>query len=227
MKSISRVGSALFVTTLLALSACGGSIEDKGNGSEEGASCGEVAACGGDPTGTWTIDETCLDPSMFEGLNEGCDAEIDISGMVVGGRAEFRADNTYVTTATQQGPIRVVYPAACLMAEDATFTCAQLNETLQEAVGGKESPFISAECASRGVDCACTFVVPPSTSTTTGTWSVSGSILTTRAQGEGEGAEPEETPFCAQGSSLTVGFSVSEGADAAGPLKHYMRFTKE
>ncbi|WP_438041303.1 hypothetical protein [Sorangium sp. So ce128] len=223
MKWVSRARSAVIVTTLLALSACGGSVDDEGNSKEEGPSCGLVAACGGDPTGTWTMDEACLDPSMFEDLDEGCDAEIDISGMVVSGRAEFRADNTHVTTVTQQGPIEVVYPAACLAAEDIPITCAQLSVKMQRAAAGKESPFTSVECAHAGADCACTFVLGRITTTSTGTWSVSGSILAIESEGE----EPEENPFCAQGSSFTRGFPVSAGADASGPIKHYMRFTKE
>ncbi|CAN90366.1 hypothetical protein predicted by Glimmer/Critica [Sorangium cellulosum So ce56] len=223
MKSVSGVFSAVIVTTLLALSACGGSVDDEGNSKEEGPSCGLVAACGGDPTGSWTMDETCLDPSMFEDLNKGCDGEIDISGMVVSGRAEFRADNTYVTTITHQGPIKAVYPAACLAAEDIPITCAQLSVKMQRAAAGKESPLTSAECAHAGADCACTFVFGRITTPSTGTWSVSGSILTL----EPEGAEPEENPFCAQGSSFTRGFPVSAGGDASGPIRHYMRFTKE
>ncbi|WP_437762105.1 hypothetical protein WMF27_01150 [Sorangium sp. So ce281] len=207
--------------SLLALSACGGSVDDEGKSKEEGPSCGLVAACGGDPTGTWTMDEACLDPAMFEDLDEGCDAEIDSSGMVVSGRAEFRADTTYVTTITQQGPIKVVYPAACLAAEDIPITCAQLSVKMQGAAGGKESPITSAECAQAGADCACTFVFGRDTTTFTGTWSVSGSILTL------EGDEPEESPFCAQGSSFTMGMPTSAGENVSGPIKHYMRFTKE
>ncbi|WP_437983912.1 hypothetical protein [Sorangium sp. So ce117] len=223
MKSASGVFSAVIVTTLLTLSACGGSVDVEGNSKEEGPSCGLVAACGGDPTGTWTMDEACLDPSMFEDLDEGCDAEIDVSGMVVSGRAEFRADNTHVTTITQQGPIKAVYPAACLAAEDIPITCAQLSVKMQRVAAGKESPFTSAECAHAGADCACTFVFGRDTTTSMGTWSVSGSILAIESEGE----EPEESPFCAQGSSLTRGFPVSAGADASGPIQHYMRFTKE
>ncbi|WP_437531118.1 hypothetical protein WME79_01155 [Sorangium sp. So ce726] len=220
MKSASRVFSAVIVTSLLALSACG---DDGGNSDGGGASCGEVAACGGDPTGSWTIDETCLDSSMFEGLFEGCDAEIDLSDFDMSGRAEFRADNTYVTTGTLQGPLRVVYPPACLTVEDTTVTCAQLNDVLQQQAAEGDSPFTSAQCASAGTGCACTLVFAPSTSTTTGTWSVSGSTLTLESEGE----EPEENPFCAQGSSLTMGFPISTGADASGTIKHYVRFTKE
>ncbi|WP_437976128.1 hypothetical protein WMF11_01135 [Sorangium sp. So ce295] len=223
MKSASGVFSAVIVATLLALSACGGSVDDERNSKEEGPSCGLVAACGGDPTGTWTMDEACLDPSMFEDLDEGCDAEIDISGLVVSGRAEFRADHSYATTITQQGPIKVVYPAACLAAEDMPISCAQLSAEMQRAASGKESPFTSAECAQAGADCACTFVLGRLTTPSMGTWSVSGSILTV----EPERREPEESPFCAQGSSLTRGFPVPAGADASGPIQHYMRFTKE
>ncbi|WP_437906559.1 hypothetical protein WME95_01185 [Sorangium sp. So ce327] len=224
MKSASGVFSAVIVTTLLALSACGGGDDDdddEGNSKEEGPSCGLVVACGGDPTGTWTMDEACLDPSMFEDLHKGCDAAIVDSSVMMSGRAEFRADNTYAATITHQGPIKVVYPAACLAAEEVPITCAQLSVNMQRAAGGKESPFTSAECAQAGADCACTFVFGRDTTTWTGTWSVSGSILTI------EGDEPEEGPFCVQGFSLTRGFPVPEGADASGPIKHYMRFTKE
>ncbi|WP_437715138.1 hypothetical protein WMF45_01165 [Sorangium sp. So ce448] len=220
MKSASRVLSAVVATSLLALSACG---DDGGNSDGGGASCGEVAACGGDPTGSWSIDDACFDASMFQVPIEGCDAELDSSGLDVSGHAEFRADGTYVMTATLQGQIRVNLPPACLTQEGTTSTCAQLDEQLEQVAAQGDSPFVAAECSSAGADCACAMTIAGMASTDRGTWSVSGSTLTTEAEGE----DPEAAPFCAQGSSLTMGISTSAGGNASGPLKTYLKFTKE
>lgn len=220
MKSASRVCSAVIVTSLLALSACG---DDGGNSDGGGASCGEVAACGGDPTGSWTIDDACFDVSMFQVPIEGCDAELDASGLDASGHAEFRADGTYVMTATLQGSIRMIAPPACLTHEGTTITCAQLHEQLEQFAAQDDSPFVGVECSSVGSDCACAMTIAGMASTDRGTWSVSGSTLTTEAEGE----DPEAAPFCAQGSSLTMGMPTSAGENASGPSKSYLKFTKE
>ncbi|WP_437814032.1 hypothetical protein [Sorangium sp. So ce1078] len=219
MKSKSRTCSILLVASLLSLSACG----DDGDSSEGGGACGEVAACGGDPTGSWTIEETCLDPSMFADLTESCDAEVDVSGLEMVGTAEFRADSTYATTSTIQGPMKIVYPPSCLTMEGVTLTCAQLDMFMQQLLTEGDAPFASASCAAAAAGCACTLIMEETTTTGAGTWSVSGSSLMIEADGEA----PEELPFCVEGSSLTMAIDADAGSDASGKIKNYMRLTKQ
>ncbi|WP_437571046.1 hypothetical protein [Sorangium sp. So ce542] len=219
MKSRFPTCSILLVASLLSLSACG---DDGGDSDGGGAACGEFAACGGDPTGTWTIEETCLDASTFAELTESCDAEIDASGVAMVGTAEFRADSTYVTTSTLQGPMKIVYPPSCLTMEGVTITCEQLDASLQEVV--RDGALLaSASCVAAGQGCACTLVLAGSTTTGEGTWSVSGTSLTMAPDGQ----EPDEVPFCVEGSSLTMAIETETGTDAEGKIPNYLRLTKQ
>ncbi|WP_437734566.1 hypothetical protein [Sorangium sp. So ce1335] len=217
MKSISRRCSSLLAVPLLLLPACGD--DSSGDG---GAACGEVAACGGDPTGAWSIADMCLDASLFRDLTEGCNAEIDIDGVDFSGSAEFRSDGTYVVTSAVRGPMRVVYPPACLTQDGVTFTCAQLDEGLKSIAGTEGSPLASVTCAAAGASCACDLVYNGTSATEDGTWSVSGTTLTTTS----DDGVPEEVPFCIDGSSLTLGVEAEEGAVSVDPMKYYMRLTK-
>ncbi|WP_437647614.1 hypothetical protein [Sorangium sp. So ce362] len=219
MKSKSRTCSILLVASLLSLSACG----DDGGSSEGGGACGEVAACGGDPTGSWTIEETCIDPSMLAELTGSCDAEVDVSGLEMVGTAEFRSDSTYATTSTVQGPMKIVFPPSCLTTEGVTVTCAQLDTFLQQLLTEGDAPFASASCAAAGEGCACTLIMEETTTTGAGTWSAWGASLTVEADGEA----PEEVPFCVEGSSLTMAIDADAGGDASGKIKSYMRLTKQ
>ncbi|WP_437307353.1 hypothetical protein [Sorangium sp. So ce388] len=216
MKRFSRACAVLLSTSLLALSACG---DD--DGSAGGGACAEAQACGGDPTGSWTIAETCLDSSMFAEITEGCDAEIDVSGVEFNGSAEFRSDGTYATTSTVTGPMKAVYPPACLTFENATLTCAQVDQSMQDLIAQGDAPYESATCAAAGQDCVCTLILTQRTTTGTGTWSVSGSNLITESSGEA----PEALPFCVHGSSLTMAAQPQEAGSAA--LASYIRLTRK
>ncbi|WP_437610173.1 hypothetical protein WMF20_01870 [Sorangium sp. So ce834] len=221
MKSRFPTCSILLVASLLSLSACG---DDDGGSDGGGAACGAFAACGGDPTGSWAIEETCLDPSMFAELTESCDAQIDISGVEMAGTAEFKPDSTYVTTSTMEGPMKVVYPPSCLTMEGVTLTCAQLDAVMQELLAQGVATFSSASCVAAGAGCACTLVLEETTTTGEGTWSVSGTSLTVTPD---NGEAPEEVPFCVEGSSLTMALQAGEEGDAPGKAKSYMRLTKQ
>ncbi|WP_437724977.1 hypothetical protein [Sorangium sp. So ce861] len=222
MKLKFRTCSILLVASLLSLAACGDDGNSDDGGSNGGAACGGLAACGGDPTGSWTIEETCLDSSTFAELTEGCDAEIDASGVEMVGTAEFRADSTYVTTSTLQGPMKIVYPPSCLTMEGVTITCEQLDASMQEVVGDG-ALLASASCVAAGQGCACTLVLEGSTTTGEGTWSVSGTSLTLAPDGQ----EPDEVPFCVEGSSLTMAIETETGTDAEGKIPNYLRLTKQ
>ncbi|XXT20357.1 hypothetical protein WME94_02150 [Sorangium sp. So ce429] len=218
MERFSRACAILLSTSLLALSACGDDDGSPGGG----AACAEAQACGGDPTGSWTIAETCLDRSIFAEINANCGAEIDVSGVEFNGGAEFRSDGTYTTTSTVTGPMKAVYPPPCLVVEDTTITCAQLDQTMKDLIAQDDAPYESATCAAAGQDCVCNLILAESTTTGAGTWSVSGSSLITESSGEA----PDEVPFCVEGSSLTMAAQPSEAGSSAGPLASYLRLTR-
>ncbi|WP_437623187.1 hypothetical protein [Sorangium sp. So ce1151] len=222
MKRFSRACAVLLSTALLALSACGDDGNDDDGSTGGGAACAAAQACGGDPTGAWTIAETCLDPSIFAEINAGCGADIDVSGVEFNGSAEFKSDGTYTTTSTVTGPMKAVYPPPCLVFDDTTLTCAQLHQSMQDLIARGEAPYESATCAAAGQDCVCNLVLTERTTAGTGTWSVSGSSMITESSGEA----PAEVPFCVEGSSLTMAAQPSEAGSGAGPLTSYLRLTR-
>ncbi|XXX76409.1 hypothetical protein WMF30_53050 [Sorangium sp. So ce134] len=219
MKAIARKHLVFLVMVPLALSACGGD----GEHSDGGTACAPVAACGGDPTGSWTMADWCIDSSQFGELVPGCDADVDLSGVEMSGSAEFRPDGTYTETAALRGPMTVVYPPSCFSREGVATTCAQFDAALKEGVAKEGSLYGSAECVAAGEDCACNVSYRETTTTTrSGTWSVAGTILTTVPEGRGR----QEMPFCVQGSSLVMGIDTAEEEDTAGSLKYTLRYTK-
>ncbi|WP_437874355.1 hypothetical protein [Sorangium sp. So ce513] len=234
-----RAGWFLSMMALSTLVACGGSDDppssdgtgsgmnqggDGGSGAGEPAgACGELAACGGDPTGSWTIEESCLDLSFDIPPSGDCVPVSDISGIEVNGGFEFDADATYTATLTVGGSIAVTFPAPCFSDEDMALACADLGERLSEnEVGGIES----VECAPVGDACACAMTVREVTSASAGTWSASGTNLMTVSE---DGEASEGVPFCVDGSTLTMDLPSGEGdePDAGSPaLNGYLRLRK-
>ncbi len=223
MKSIVRKCLVLLLASPLALSGCGGDDDDVTPGGGA-APCGPVSACGGDPTGSWSIEDACLYNSQPPGFSSDCRPEVDTSGSGVSGIAEFRSDGTFTMTSTLRGAETRVYPPACFSGENFLLTCAQLDEALKKAAAQEDSLYEAAECVAAGEDCACNVVYrETTTTTTTGTWSVSGTSLVL----EREGREPQDLLFCVQGSSLALGVNAAGDADGAGPMTSYLWYTKD
>ncbi|WP_437774254.1 hypothetical protein [Sorangium sp. So ce1097] len=233
-----RTGWFLSMMALSTLVACGGSddppssdstgssMNQGGGGSgagEPAGACGELAACGGDPTGSWTIEESCLDLSFDIPPSGDCVPVSDISRIEINGEFEFDADETYTATLTVGGTIVVTFPAPCFSGEDMALTCADLGEQLSEnEAGGIES----VDCAPVGDGCACTMAARELTSASAGTWSASGTTLTTVSEDD---EASEGVPFCVDGSTLTMDLPAAqdEQPDAGSPsMKGYLRLRK-
>ncbi|MGK4007880.1 hypothetical protein WMF31_35015 [Sorangium sp. So ce1036] len=224
MKARARTCSALVFLSLAALSACGGPGDGPGGSNVIYGACEEVAACGGDPTGSWTLDGVCVDPSLSAAHLEDCDAKSDASGVEVSGTIDFHADGTFVRTMTAKGRSRSIYPPGCSFLESGALTCEGLNDLLKRSVDRVDSDYESAGCAVVGESCVCDMVMSETTETETGTWAVSGATLTIAR----DGRDPRGEAFCAQGSSLTLGLSARLQADdvTASAMSSYMRFTR-
>lgn len=224
MKSSARTCWTLFFLSLSTLSACGGSGDGPGGGGNVVyGSCEEIAACGGDPTGSWTLDGACFDLSQFETGREDCDMEFD-AAMEASGTLDLHADGTYVSTITAKARSRSIYHPGCLSTEGGTLTCEQLDAGLRSNVDRGDSGYESAGCAVVDQRCVCEMVMSETTRTETGTWAVSGTTLTIARDGQ----TPRSDAFCVQGSSLTIGVSVGSQADdaPATTMTSYMRFTR-
>lgn len=181
-----------FLCGVLAVAAasCGG-----------GGKCGSAAGCGGDIVGTWKITSSCItvDTAGMD-VSMDCPGEtVSPSGFSVTGTATYSANGTYSASTTITGSVVLGIPASCLSQGGLTLTCAQVNELVQGEIGGA-SPFQSATCTGSG-SCTCVLTMKPQSSTTTGTYSTSGSILTEMSADD---PTPSMNNYCATGTTLTL-----------------------
>nr|AYM54213.1 hypothetical protein [Sorangium cellulosum] len=221
MKPTSRNQHFVLVATLLTLSACGA---DDPLGKPGAATCGEAPACGGDPTGSWTIDSFCIDTWGLSDNSDRCDISVSFEDAEFTGHAEFNADHTYAMTYTPRGPMTMVFRLPCLTSDGVPMTCEDLDRDMRDIQLAEESPFQSGECGMIGGDCTCHLFLREDPITETGVWLVSGTTLTTAVDGEEWGNH--DVPFCVEGSSFTLGEELSE-ENEGGPMKSYMRLTRK
>jgi hypothetical protein len=140
--------------------------------------CGELTACGGDPTGVWVYEDACIeDPSPD--LSDVCaDARIeDLEGTargcvaLAGGALERDVSGSWSAT--------VVVPASCTFGTG----CSAVESALASAFPG-------TTCTLDGGDCRCP-IGDDWASSGGDTYTVAGSVLTT-----GDGSQYD---FCAGG----------------------------
>jgi hypothetical protein len=176
-------------------------------GSSGGGNCGAVAPCGGDIVGDWTIVDTCLAITRASPLADCPSATYDTSGLKATGTVSYRADLTYSTDLTLAGTMALNIPESCLTIQGITLTCAQLDQSVKQALMDDPDPSIqSVSCAGSG-SCTCTFVTTPQSSSSTGTYITSGNNVTEN------GGTPNG--YCVQGSELHVSeMSMSMGGSA-------------
>lgn len=175
-------------------------------------SCPNVAGCGGDVVGTWTIDNACLGGfgrvPAADGLQGFCQqAAIDSSGLRLAGTITYDANGTYAEDAKLIGRLSFDLPPACLTRQGAALTCQQLSGASAQvsttasidtgAAGtGARAPSSSASisCAANfDGGCACSTSIEQDVSVN-GLYTTQGSMLT---QLGGASAE-----YCVQGDTL-------------------------
>ncbi|WP_437554874.1 hypothetical protein WME97_22830 [Sorangium sp. So ce367] len=221
MKPISRKRQLAFVVPLLTLFAC---VEADPPVDGGAAACGEVAACGGDPTGSWTIESVCTEPSGFSVNNARCDVSISFDDVEYDGHAEFNVDATYALTYTPRGPMKMVIGMPCVDADGVSKTCAELDEEMRDVPLAEEPLFQSGRCGMIGEDCVCDLFVREDPRTETGVWGVLGTTLVTKEDGEEWGFK--DRAFCVEGSSFTLGTEKLTEENEGKPMKRFMRLTK-
>jgi hypothetical protein len=185
------VAMLLFSLALAPLvSACGSS-----------GSCGKVQPCGGDLVGDYNVSVACYNSAALN-MDIGMEcpgATITLSGVGVSGSASFNADLTYTMTTTVAISARETIPASCLMMNGITLTCAQLDQAIQQVIAMNPTVYQSARCAGSS-SCTCTFTLAPMTQTEAGTYTTSGTTMTTTASG-GTSSSDE---YCVQGNELHI-----------------------
>jgi hypothetical protein len=153
--------AALFVLALLGL-GCTSTTDDRGaNGGSNGGAgggatdiCANIAPCGGDVVGTWTVTSSCLSVTgrlelgAFFGAD--CPSAPVTGSLQVSGSWTAQADGTYVDNTNTTGHQQIALPASCLMYSGTLLTCDQVSAAIQ-AMG-----YSAATCASApDGGCAC------------------------------------------------------------------------
>jgi hypothetical protein len=166
------------------------------------ADCASVAPCGGNLLGSWTVDESCASSSA-EIVPGGCAGETaQVTASNVSGALTFNADMTYTLTSSGSYTETLTIPLSCFPPSGATVACTGINMggTEDAGTGG-----IMGSCAISNSNCVCT-VPAPSTATESGTYSISGSMVTTTPTG-GSGSMTDS--YCVSGNTLHLSGTVS------------------
>ncbi|GDX82398.1 hypothetical protein LBMAG42_42090 [Deltaproteobacteria bacterium] len=150
-------------------------------------------ACGGDPTGEWTIADVCFDGTPSDLQCEG--STIRLSDISMVGTLSLNADGTYTNELVSGNfESRIDLPSTCLDEEHPD--CA----SVQAEIDG----YTCEDDGSGG--CVCTGSNPMDPATDVGTWSVSGTDLSLDA---GNGADT--APYCNDTDELWVDLSGTSG----------------
>lgn len=181
---------------LLLAASCGGNSEGGGG------SCGKVQPCGGNPTGVWEITTSCIDAralgdDVLRQLSAatGCDAlRVEETHAEQTGSVSFNADMSYESTGSVSFDATVSVPASCITQGGFTLTCGQLNQLIKQLMMAELG---EVTCKEATGGCSCKLVTPPRAVDESGTYSVSGTKLTT----SGSDAPSD---FCVQGNELHV-----------------------
>src|SRR5262245_1254658 len=188
------IGLGLWVCLSVAPAvACGG----------ESASCGKTEPCGGDVVGTWVPHVSCVSRASLQSrymsqLGGECpsgsavsvfDATSDWATV----SSTFNADGSYSGTRSFSATVQILVPTACLV----TRSCADLDANLRGMID-PATGIVAGSCRSADTACACSVSQQQPTVAESGTYTTSGTVLTTTPAG----GTATETPYCVRGSEL-------------------------
>jgi hypothetical protein len=161
-------------------------------------SCGKVQPCGGDVVGSYSISAACYDNAALNLQIADCPgATVKISSINVSGSASFTADLTYSVSETVTASASETIPASCLTTNGITLTCAQLDQAVQQLLIDQSGMFQSIHCAGSG-SCTCNFTLAPQVTSESGTYTTSGTTITTTDSAGGISS----SEYCVQGNEL-------------------------
>ena len=182
-------GTSLAILAIVVAGAVAGGCG--GDTASNGGSCGSVAPCGGDITGTWTIASICLPNSSAASVGTCAGTTLQVDSANIKGTLTFSA-GTYEESVTGGSVVETVTePMTCL------------NGTACASVSGT-SGNVSGVCAVSGANCVCTATVTETVAATSGTYSIAGSMITVSSSNAAE-----TDGYCVQGNTLTVFGSVA------------------
>lgn len=196
------------------------------SGSGGGTSCTEAAPCGGDLTGTWTI-QSC--PLAVVGSVNVAGLGIDMQcteGMITAGTLQitgsltFNADMTFTDATTMTGNVTFELGPRCLILSGTTTTC----DGLESPVGsvGFKSGSVMCTDNSTTMGCTCTGVIEQMRgfgytsydSGDNGTHMAMANEVALKWYGD-----PVDYSYCVAGSTLTMSLdSIPKTGTVDGPI---------
>jgi hypothetical protein len=195
----------ILLSVAMFLMSCGGSSgggngggAGSGGGGNGGGSCGTVQPCGGSVVGTWNISTVCVLDSSFLGFDQSqicAGAQFDVASVSAMGTSTYNADGTYQDTGNLKLTFKLTVPNSCF---SNGATCAGLNSSFQQQIQQDPSSVNSASCVPSGSSCVCTLGSPDQPVSEMGTYTTSGTSLTTTPTG----GTPSTGPYCVTGNEL-------------------------
>ena len=187
----------------------------------ESALCKELtfSACGGDPSGSWVVEDYCIETRSNQGGNNmfgdiaACQGDNVISATDVDytGSLDLNTDGSFTEDFRATSAMEMIIKKACLEGILATYgeqaagvTAAEYCDTLgSQMTGGISGATYEYK------DGACHISTPSGgsnpTNAVTGTWSVDGSNLVMTVDGN-----TISNAFCVSGSRLVIEFTKTE-----------------
>ncbi|HET9934736.1 MAG TPA: hypothetical protein VFQ35_28720, partial [Polyangiaceae bacterium] len=141
------------------------------------------------------IDSAALSESLLSQLTTltGCSAlSLESSHANQTGTATFNADMTFESVRTASYDATVAVPNSCITQGGFTLTCAQLNQLIKQFM----APQIGGvDCKDASAGCSCKLSTPPQSLNDSGTYSTSGTKITSPIT-------TETGDYCVQGDEL-------------------------
>jgi hypothetical protein len=165
------------------------------------ATCGTFSPCGGDITGTWTIDGLCIEGDVASLMGQSSDMPAECKDAIKSLTMKASGTLTYAngvetSNVTMNMAGHYVYSAACIsaMAGGTTVPVTQAVCDAASSSTGADGPQIACKLAGGGCDCTMSMT---DTTNETADYTVSGSTLSYT-----DGSDGAE--FCVSGKALTV-----------------------
>jgi hypothetical protein len=191
--------------------SCGGDdgsdgMDGKAGSGGSGGKCPSFKACGGDPTGDWTVDDVCAsnEGKLFAAtVNQpACSSALQsVSNVKGSGEYKLGADKNAMSSIMVSGSAKFSFNDACAKALGIADNAASECTSKIEAAFKKESAVKSAACTATGSNCDCTIDSTLSFAGN-GSYTVSGNNIMVSGLTQ---------PFCVEGGKLTV--QASQGGE--------------
>ena len=157
-------------------------------------SCGQVAPCGGNVVGNWTIVSSCAgftDPAQQSDISGVCNADGPSGGTTFGQTGSIAG--TWSFTGSLTFSLSVMSTISAEFSCTGNLTCSELD-TAAKGMQGSDATIQSIGCkTASGGGCLCA-ITNVATQMQTGTYSTAGSTLTL--------SDGSSIDYCVQGNTL-------------------------